>query len=155
MALKRYAEKHPERIKESQKKYKEAHPEKRKATVKKWADANKERTHQNYIDRYYSNLEESRKRHAINSQNRRARVRNANGVLSKEIYQKLFALQKGKCACCRIDLTKIKAHIDHIQPLALGGENSDNNVQLLCQPCNNQKSWRHPVDFMQSKGFLL
>jgi 5-methylcytosine-specific restriction endonuclease McrA len=29
------------------------------------------------------------------------------------------------------------------------------NLQLLCQPCNNQKHVKHPVDFMREKGFLL
>jgi 5-methylcytosine-specific restriction endonuclease McrA len=46
-------------------------------------------------------------------------------------------------------------HIDHIMPLALGGSNTDDNIQLLRQRCNNQKCAKHPVDFMQSRGFLL
>lgn len=40
-------------------------------------------------------------------------------------------------------------------PLALGGANEDWNIQLLRQRCNNQKKAKHPVDFMQSKGYLL
>ena len=153
--LRRYAEKHPDRLKESQKKFKEAHPERRKASVRKWDDANKERRHESYVKRYYADIESSRKRHAVNAQNRRARIKEVGGVLSKDIFDKLFFLQRGKCACCKIDLKSIVAHIDHIHPIALGGENSDRNVQLLCKPCNHQKSWRHPIDFMQEKGFLL
>jgi 5-methylcytosine-specific restriction endonuclease McrA len=154
-SLKRYAEKHPNRLKESQKKYKEAHPERRRATVLRWDEANKEKRHESYLKRHYENIEASRKRHAVNAQNRRARIKEVGGVLSKNIFDKLFSLQRGKCACCKIDLKSVVTHIDHIHPIALGGENSDSNVQLLCKPCNHQKSWRHPIDFMQDRGFLL
>ena len=154
-ALKKYAENHKDSLKESQKKYKEAHPERRKQTQKKWDEANKEKRHQSYVKRYYGDIESSRKRHAIHAQNRRGKIKEVGGVLSKNIFDKLFALQRGRCACCKIDLTTVVAHIDHIFPIALGGENSNRNVQLLCKPCNHQKSWRHPVDFMQSRGFLL
>jgi 5-methylcytosine-specific restriction endonuclease McrA len=90
----------------------------------------------------------------IYSQNRRARVRAAAGSLSIGITQKLFKLQKGKCACCGAPLGK-KYHLDHITPLFKGGTNTDGNVQLLTQTCNLQKSARDPIDFMQSRGFLL
>lgn len=87
--------------------------------------------------------------------NRRARKRDAEGRLSKGLSERLFKLQRGKCACCHADLTKVKQHMDHKMPLALGGANEDWNIQLLCQPCNNQKSAKHPIDFMQQRGFLL
>ena len=40
-------------------------------------------------------------------------------------------------------------------PIALGGKNVDDNVQLLCAACNLSKQAKHPVDFMQQRGFLL
>lgn len=46
-------------------------------------------------------------------------------------------------------------HLDHIVPVAMGGPNIDENIQLLRQRCNNQKHSKHPVDFMQQRGFLL
>ena len=75
LVLQRYAEKHPDRLKDSQAKYKQAHPERRKATVKKWDDANKQRRHDSYIERYYSDVEDSRKRHAVNAHNRRGKIK--------------------------------------------------------------------------------
>lgn len=45
--------------------------------------------------------------------------------------------------------------MDHIMPLALGGTNTDDNIQLLCPTCNRSKHAKHPVDFMQQRGFLL
>lgn len=75
--------------------------------------------------------------------------------LSRNIVEKLMAWQRGKCAVCGCDLRKTGHHIDHIHPIALDGGNTDDNVQLLCPPCNLHKNAKHPVDFMQSRGFLL
>jgi len=90
----------------------------------------------------------------IKANNRRARKLQAGGRLSKGLGAKLFALQKGMCPCCKQPLGD-KYHLDHKMPLALGGSNTDDNMQLLRQRCNNQKYSKHPVDFMQSRGFLL
>lgn len=90
----------------------------------------------------------------VSDQNRRAAKLQRGGVLSRGLKVKLLALQQGKCACCGLPLGK-NYHLDHIMPLALGGSNTDENIQLLRQRCNNQKHAKHPVDFMQSRGFLL
>lgn len=90
----------------------------------------------------------------IAAQNRRARLLNCGGVLSRNLRVKLFKLQKGKCPCCRKPLGP-DCHLDHIVPLFLGGSNTDDNIQLLRASCNFQKNKRHPVEFMQSRGFLL
>lgn len=87
-------------------------------------------------------------------QNRRARKIASGGELSVGLEKRLFSLQRGKCACCGLELGS-NYHLDHIMPLALGGSNTDDNIQLLRQRCNNQKHTKHPVDFMQSRGFLL
>ena len=86
--------------------------------------------------------------------NRRAKKIASGGRLSNGLKSKLFLLQRGKCACCGLPLGD-NFHMDHIMPLALGGPNTDDNMQLLRQRCNNQKHSKHPVDFMQSRGFLL
>lgn len=87
-------------------------------------------------------------------QNRRSRKRASGGELSVGLSEKLFRLQKGKCACCRLPLGD-DFHMDHIMPLALGGSNVDDNIQLLRKTCNLKKQAKHPIDFMQSRGFLL
>jgi 5-methylcytosine-specific restriction endonuclease McrA len=87
-------------------------------------------------------------------QNRRAKLREIGGKLSKGLAERLFKLQRGKCACCGEPLGA-DYHLDHVMPLALGGSNTDDNMQLLRQPCNSRKNARHPVDYMQSKGLLL
>lgn len=86
---------------------------------------------------------------------RRARERNARGSLSKDVAQRLMALQKGRCACGCREILGDNYHLDHIMPLALGGSNTDDNIQLLRASCNQHKSAKHPIEFMQSRGFLL
>lgn len=86
--------------------------------------------------------------------NRRARKEVRGGVLSSGIAERLFVLQKGKCPCCKQPLGD-DYHLDHIIPFALGGANTDDNVQLLRAKCNQKKHAKHPIEFMQSMGFLL
>lgn len=76
-------------------------------------------------------------------------------LYNADIQDKLLVLQRGRCACCRCDLRNEKYHLDHHMPLALGGAHDDRNMQLLCKTCNLSKHSKHPVDFMQSRGFLL
>jgi CRISPR/Cas system Type II protein with McrA/HNH and RuvC-like nuclease domain len=82
------------------------------------------------------------------------RARKNGGKLSKDIVDRLYKLQRGKCPCCEQSLGD-DYHLDHITPLALGGKNIDSNIQLLRAGCNMKKQARHPVEYMQSKGFLL
>lgn len=91
----------------------------------------------------------------INAQRRRARIKGVGGDLSHDIHVRLMKIQKGKCAVCHTDLKKSGHHLDHHMPLALGGSNTDSNMQLLCPPCNLSKGPKHPVDFMRARGFLL
>ena len=118
-------------------------PEKYRAYVKKWADANLanwQAANRDRIRGYGSN--------------RRARKLNNGGRLSKGLADRLFKLQRGKCPCCGKPLGN-DYHMDHKMPLVLGGPNTDENIQLLRKRCNLQKKAKHPVDFMQSRGFLL
>lgn len=89
--------------------------------------------------------------------NYRANKLGNGGTLSKGLFDRLYKLQRGMCPVCKKELsnTKPRSHMDHIMPLARGGANTDDNIQILCQSCNNQKHAKHPIDFMQSKGFLI
>lgn len=115
--------------------YRAANPEKARAAIKEWGKANPEAKRK--IDH-----------------NARAKRVSATGKLSSGLTKKLLKLQKGLCACCREPLGK-KFHLDHILPIALGGTNTDDNIQLLRPVCNHKKHAKHPVDYMQSLGFLL
>jgi hypothetical protein len=127
--------------------------------------ANKERYNSAASAWYFANKDKARElikawhkknpdAHRIHHNNRRARKAANGGNLSNDLAAKLYKLQKGKCACCGRPLGT-NYHLDHIMPLALGGRNEDRNIQLLLSECNSKKRAKHPVDFMQSKGFLL
>lgn len=90
----------------------------------------------------------------INDQNRNARKRESGGKLSHGLAAKLFKLQRGKCPCCGKPLGN-DFHLDHRMPIALGGMNIDDNIQLLHSKCNLQKGIKHPAEFMRQRGFLL
>lgn len=62
--------------------------------------------------------------------------------------------QRWRCAICRASVKKAY-HIDHIMPLKLNGAHEPCNIQILCPTCNVRKSAKHPIKYMQERGFLL
>lgn len=131
----KYRAKYYEKCLQMTQSWKDENPERRKETNAKWSreNATKLRTYKH---------------------NRRARKKAIGGSLSSGLAKKLFALQRGLCACCREPLGD-SYEMDHIHPLALGGTNTDNNIQLLTRRCNRQKGRKPAVEFMQSRGNLL
>lgn len=159
-AAKHYAE-NPARGREAAARYAAANPEKARAASNAWKEANQDRV----IAYREANREKQRaiiaewyaankERFRVYNHNRRARKATNGGALSPDLSERLLKLQRGKCACCGKPLGA-DYHMDHIMPLALGGTNTDENIQLLRAICNKQKGARHPVAFMQQKGFLL
>ena len=127
-----------------------SNPEKVKANTAKWRASNPER----YLSLVAASREANRGAFRAYEQNRRAKIRAIGGKLSAGLAKKLYELQRGKCPCCAQPLGN-NYHLDHKMPLGLGGAHCDENMQLLRQQCNNEKHVKHPVDFMQSRGFLL
>ncbi|WP_426196194.1 HNH endonuclease signature motif containing protein [Massilia sp. DWR3-1-1] len=120
-------------------------------SAKKWRAENPERSSELAAKYRKNNPEKIR----VNNRNRKALQRGATGRISPGRAQVLMRLQKSMCACCRCDLKKSGFHMDHIDPLAKGGSNSDDNIQLLCPTCNMEKHDKLPHDFMRSRGFLI
>lgn len=89
------------------------------------------------------------------AQKRRAAKKRCGGRLSKDIVARLLALQKACCANCKTSLKKVKFHLDHIEALSQGGSNTDDNVQLLCAPCNMRKKAKDPIRWARENGRLL
>ena len=95
------------------------------------------------------------KRPDVQREAARRRSRAKVDRLPRGTVQKVGALQRWTCIVCRCDLRKSGYHMDHNMPLAKGGAHSPHNIQLLCPTCNVRKSAKHPVDFMQERGYLL
>lgn len=156
--------------------WRDKNKEKRKAIVDKYREANKEKcnaatklsqakhpsTKQKWNEKNIEKVREIKKQwsYAHDKQNKeikannKAKRRGAKGNFTALQINDLLIKQKYKCIICNIDISK-KFHRDHIYPIVAGGSNDIFNIQLLCPACNAKKSGKHPIDFMQEKGFLL
>lgn len=146
--------------------YRAANPEKRKATNAAWYSANKDKARARALAWKAANPVRAKEakaiwraanldRHRVHEHRRRALKKACVGQLSSGIVQVLMTRQRGRCACGCGEPLGDDYHLDHIMPLALGGSNSDDNAQLLRKACNLSKAAKHPIAFMQSRGFLL
>ena len=63
-------------------------------------------------------------------------------VNPREYKHTLYGLQEGRCAGCRYHFPFQNFTIDHILPRIKGGQNIEENLQLLCGSCNSIKGDR-------------
>lgn len=146
----RWAQDNPEKRNAQAAKWAEDNPDKRKAICAKYVAENPDKVKVSQIKWYSKNPEKVKARKHI----RRAREKNAEGSFTPTDIHSMLKQQREKCVVCRVDISETY-QIDHIMPLALGGSNNISNIQLLCSHCNLSKNAKHPIDFMQSRGFLL
>lgn len=179
-----YRSANPERIKAIRRKWEDSHPGRITELSAVWYSVNSDKVKASSSVRYYGNREGALQRmkayrladteawserirrsrslkpdlyaehHRRKEHGRRARKRYSGGNLSIGLSERLYKLQRGQCPCCGQPLGG-SYHMDHIVPLALGGANSDDNIQLLRKECNLSKGSKHPIAFMQSRGFLI
>ena len=63
-------------------------------------------------------------------------------AFSQSMKQKVYEKQSGVCPICK-DEFEIKAmEADHKTPWSEGGKTDEENCQMLCKPCNREKSAR-------------
>jgi 5-methylcytosine-specific restriction endonuclease McrA len=53
-----------------------------------------------------------------------------------------------KCRYCEKQLTRFTATLDHVTPVAEGGDNSFGNLVTACLDCNSRKNKRPVGDFL-------
>jgi 5-methylcytosine-specific restriction endonuclease McrA len=131
-SLDRYYTKNKEKILEGQRRFRQLKPDRVMAIKRKWAKAN----------RVSLRMKEHR---------RRARI---SGFIPKTFVFELMGMQRGKCALCGINCRSL-FEVDHIVPLAAGGEHVKENLQILCPPCNRKKGAKDPIAHAQELGRLL
>lgn len=144
--MRAYYEANKDSEKEKKRAYYEANRDPELAKGRAWYAANKEARKEKKRAWVVANPELIR--------NAKAKRRDVSGEITPGFVQKLLELQRWTCVVCNKDL-RYGYHVDHITPVAKGGENTDYNVQALCPKCNLEKGDKDPIDFMQSRGFLL
>jgi 5-methylcytosine-specific restriction endonuclease McrA len=137
---------------ENTRKWQRANPDKVADNRRNWYETNTERAVENARNWQKANPEKVK----VIRHNRRAKVKGNGGTLSKGIVNRLMRLQKGNCACgCGANLKKTGHHLDHIMPIARGGTNTDDNIQLLTPKCNRRKSAKDPIEWARENGKLI
>jgi 5-methylcytosine-specific restriction endonuclease McrA len=129
--------------------------EERKAKKRAWYEANREHAVRYTAQWVCDNPEQAKATKAVVAHRRRERKVASGGSFTQDDLRALLKAQSYRCAYCRADLRKAKRHLDHIQPLALGGANDRTNLQWLCAPCNLSKGARDPIVFAQQMGRLI
>jgi 5-methylcytosine-specific restriction endonuclease McrA len=164
-STKAWRETHRESDRAHSRAWQKANPEKANARSKRWRKANPEQARAIAATSRKKNIDKNRERNKkfrsmnpdrlkIYQATRRSRKLLADGFHTLEEVQELYKKQQGKCAICSETLCT-NYHEDHILPLARGGSNWINNIQLTCPSCNRSKGAKHPIIFMQERGLLL
>lgn len=147
---KKWRKDNPEKARQRSDEWAKNHPEKAAEIKARWLSKNRERHYKNTS----AWAKRNRPSRRIHWHNYKARKLVAGGTFTPDDVSRIMKAQKGKCVVCRTDISNAY-HADHIMPLFLGGSNEARNIQLLCPHCNTSKQAKHPIDFMQSRGFLL
>jgi 5-methylcytosine-specific restriction endonuclease McrA len=103
--------------------YRKNNPEKRRAAVASWQKRNP-------LQR------------RVNESIRRARIKGNGGAFTVGDIKRMELEQDWLCNHCNADISN-GYHIDHKMPVARGGSSSPQNLQLLCQTCNESKGARY------------
>jgi 5-methylcytosine-specific restriction endonuclease McrA len=140
----------PERPKKAKSTYKALHPERILQHARETYGRRKDAMNAKHREWQAKNPHKRREHEAT----RRAKKSGDNERYTAADIESLMNHQRSRCVYCRQSI-KTKFHVDHILPLSKGGTNGKRNIQLLCQPCNQTKHARHPIDFAQSRGLLI
>ena len=147
---------HKRRVDEIKKAFRERNrsEENARARERYWANRDEARERiNNYQKRW---RREHPERHRAYLSKRRKQLSCSGSPYTESDVIRLQAKQKWRCAepACRKSL-RDGYHVDHIMPLALGGTNGPENIQLLCATCNHRKGSRHPIEWAQMNGRLF
>ena len=138
--------KNREHVLEHQKAYNKAkyakNPAAVKARVQAWRKANPEKKLEQ--DRLY------RARHPekVTQKNHRqlAKRHHVSGTFTADEWIAIKQRYDLRCLACGRREPEIKLTPDHVKALSEGGENTAQNIQPLCQPCNARKGKKH-IDY--------
>lgn len=148
----------PEKVKNLDARSRESRREIRKTECAEWRKRNAARVKkwwQEYKQQHAERIKENRRRYErenpekvkANKHTRRTRILGLDSKIDSEYVKFLKIVQGMKCNYCEQTMTKYE--IDHIVPIARGGDNSNENLQLLCAPCNRQKGAKTDSEYRE------
>lgn len=76
----------------------------------------------------------------------RRRARLAGAVSDLYFPEEIYKRDRGICGICGLFVEQQESSIDHVTPIARGGQNTRSNVQLAHRRCNSKKGTRLPTD---------
>lgn len=96
------------------------------------------------------NPEKAREHRRAANHRRRARKRGATPEMftAAELFALWVEVEAWACVYCGAPFE----HVDHVQPLARGGDHALWNLVPSCAACNLAKSDRDPYEFLRSRG---
>lgn len=75
-----------------------------------------------------------------------------NSTQKRAMREKLFkGRDSAKCCFCRRTLTRGTATLEHVIPLANGGDWSEGNLKLSCENCNHERGSQPFDEFRKAK----
>ena len=150
----RWLARHRERHNEQARAWTARHPDRKRAQSQAWIDRHPEKRKLAAGEYVKRNLDKAN----AGWHKRRARIKGNGGQHTADDIARLYETQSGRCAnlVCRMCLgRRAKYHVDHIIPIALGGTDNPDNLQLLCAKCNGRKSAKPPERWAQENGVLF
>lgn len=99
-----------------------------------------------YQQAYRENNAEYAARHRLHQHRRRQKTQGPENALTGEDAKKLYA--KKRCSYCRAILTTKTRTIDHVIPLARGGQHAMSNLVAACRECNCSKGAKTKEEFL-------
>lgn len=73
----------------------------------------------------------------------------------KGLKQRLMRRQGNTCMYCGYRRTAASMDIDHIIPVVRGGSNNEDNLQVICRPCNQRKGLQTDEEFRSRYSRLV
>lgn len=141
---KKWRDQNPDKVKAYTQEYRQGREKLLSEKCKKWRKSNIDIARKLCEDWHSRNPECKR----IYQAKRRARKFGSIGDFTRFEIRELMIEQNSQCVYCKTNIADLY-NIDHIQPLALGGSNHIENIQLLCPSCNQSKHLKSHSEFVQ------
>ena len=128
---KRYAENNIDKVRAYRKRHYQENAIERRQKTREWCKSNPEQTKLN--KKAYK-------------QRRRAILAQVENTLTRDDIKRQYDNQNGRCYYCKKKVG-LNYHVDHVLPLALGGDNTSENIVIACPFCNVSKGYKTIQEF--------